>query len=126
MLRKTRDEMRQRAGGRCEFPGCSRHGTDLAHGFRRGNVIGQPLCDHPSLCWWACREHHDFYDGRSWAIENAAVIDLQWRLASWAIEAFGYDPTLAGQDLDCAIDLVRWLERRLRDTGVIRGREWAT
>ena len=136
VLRRTREEVRARSAGRCQWPGCSRQGTDLAHGWGRRHIIGQPLCDHPALCWWACREHHDLYDGRvpatpadldaeealQWDMWTRAVADLGVDGSAWLPVAHGI--TYEGRYAQ-PIDAVRWLERRLKETGVIRAGRWA-
>jgi hypothetical protein len=136
VLRKTREAVRARSNGCCQWPGCTRSGSDLAHGWGRGHIIGQPLCDHPTLCWWACRDHHDLYDGRTPAspADLAEEATLEWEMVVRAIGEFGLNGpdwltvahgiTYEGRYAQ-PIDAVRWLERSLRNTGQIHGREWA-
>jgi hypothetical protein len=106
---------------------CGSAGTDLCHGFARGAVIGQPLCDHPSMCWWGCRDCHDLYDGRRQPTgrELLAADCMREHIASQAMDAFGLREAAEREQFGRPVDAVRWLERRLRDTGQIHGRSWA-
>lgn len=127
VLRKTRDEVRQRAGGMCQWPLHAKQahrGSDLCHGFRRGNRIGQPLCDAPELCWWGCRDAHDAFDGRrpNTDEEQAAIHELEWMMARDILGRFDIPTAILA--LTSPIDNLRWLERELRRTGRIHGTEW--
>ena len=108
-------EVYRRSSGYCEFPGCTRWGTDLAHGFRRGNRIGSPLCEHPALLFRACRDHHDMYDGR-----RSPKPGEEWRCRRLERTMAGRAEAVFGRVRrpgDLPIDSLRRLERRLRASG---------
>jgi hypothetical protein len=114
-LRATRDAVRTRANYRCEWPRCQASGTDLAHAFGRGHIVAADLADTPAMTWWACRHHHDLYDGRRACQSLEDMADLhrfRWELAESAARFHGVsvDPRAT------AIDVAREIERRWRET----------
>jgi hypothetical protein len=113
-LARTREAVRRRASGRCEFPGCIEVGVHLAHGFGRGHIISVPLCDEPEFCWWACYDHHALYDRRRrlrTAMEDPLLADLRREVAQRAATRWDVDPG----DME-PIDVAREIERRWRET----------
>ncbi len=111
----------ERAGYRCEWPGCDVRETDPAHGFGRGAKAHRGIADHPALGWRACRHHHDVFDGhrRATTEEEAALAEVQWWLVGMAERELG---SVTREPGDRPIDVVRRLERQL---GHLRLRELA-
>lgn len=72
-LSVLREEVFIRAGGRCEWPGCSDLAEELAHLTHRG-MGGSPSRNTASNCAALCARHHDCLDGRT------ALGTLRWEL----------------------------------------------
>lgn len=132
MLRRTRPIVKERAGFTCEWPGCKVRGSnlDLSHNFFRGHRIGQPLCDHPAAVAYLCRPHHDACHGLGAHAGETDTIDrLEWSMAMRCLREFNLY-ALARDEIACfdgatALEVMRWLERRLKETGVIVHGRWA-
>ena len=105
LINRTRREVQRRSGGRCEYPGCGIHGTDLAHGFKRGNLIGMPLCDTPMCCYWSCRAHN----------VDHPCDELRWTMVQRVEEALA--PHALREPDDNPVDAMLRIERALKAEG---------
>ena len=60
-----RAEAMERAGGRCEWPGCNTTDwLEMAHIYPIG-MGGRKTADTISNVWMLCKPDHDHFDGRS-------------------------------------------------------------
>jgi len=72
-LTALREEVFERASGRCEWPGCPDPAEELAHLTHRG-MGGSKTRNVASNCAALCSRHHDCLDGRT------ALGTLRWEL----------------------------------------------
>ena len=77
LLNLLRQVVSIRAGGSCEFPGCSNTECDPHHTFSRGNKSTRY---NPDNCAWLCNEHHRWSESH---YEGFRLIMLGLRGAQW-------------------------------------------
>lgn len=70
-----REELIDRAHGRCEWSSCGEWGSDMAHLDGRG-MGGSAQRDRLDNVAFLCRFHHDLLDGRSHAGLRREVVKL--------------------------------------------------
>jgi len=96
--RTVREIVKERAGGRCEWPGCAERGCDVQHrlGRKIGGRFGEmaELLNGPAWLLFVCRPHHQ---GVTSATGEALTLA---KASGWVLEE--------GQDAAVVPVRVRW------------------
>lgn len=77
---KTKQLVRARSGGRCEFPGCRSRATDVHHRFERGvGGTSKPWINDVANLLHSCRHHNDWSSNQQ---------PLEAELMGWRLRHF--------------------------------------